>query len=223
MPDDRRVLEGVERLVVDGTNVLHVLGRSPDPAPPAALIGRLRAIVPPGVAVIVVLDGSPGHGLVARQVASGVQVRYAGRYTADDAIVRLVEGEFAESAVGTLVVTDDAGLTAAVRRAGARTVRNGWLIGRLARQRLEAPSAGRPLPPAGATMAGPTGPGNGPRTAGARRGPSSAGNALRPAAPAAAGEPAAAAKDEDEAPRWQPGRGATHKRGNPKRRPSTGR
>jgi hypothetical protein len=218
MPDDRRVLEDIERLVVDGTNVLHVLGRSPEPAPPAALVGRLRAIVPPGVAVIVVLDGSPSHGLVARQVASGVQVRYAGRATADEAIIHLVEHEFAESSVGTLVVTDDQGLAGAVRRLGARTVRNGWLVSRLARQRMEAPSVGRPAPrvqglgsggqaaatrrPAGAT----------PRTPRKPSGPQ-----LPP------GEAAAAAKDEDEAARWEPGRGATHKRGNPKRRPTTGR
>lgn len=59
MPDDRRVLEGVKRLIVDGTNVLYAFRRSPTPLPAAALIGRLRAIVPPGVSVTVVLDGSP--------------------------------------------------------------------------------------------------------------------------------------------------------------------
>jgi len=202
--------------VVDGTNVLHVLSRSADPAPAAALIGRLRAIVPPGVAVIVVLDGSPGHGLVARQVASGVQVRYAGRSTADDAILHLVEHEFAHSSVGTLVVTDDIGLGSAVRRLGARTVRNGWLVSRIDRQRLEAPSAGR------------TGPRVAPDDAAAATGSIGAGRGRRPDGTAPPtrlppGEAAAAAKDENEAPRWEPGRGATHKRGNPKRRPNTGR
>ena len=37
MPDDRRVLEGVTRMIVDGTNVLYALRRSPAPLPAAAL------------------------------------------------------------------------------------------------------------------------------------------------------------------------------------------
>ncbi|MFI5259429.1 MAG: NYN domain-containing protein, partial [Candidatus Limnocylindrales bacterium] len=132
MPDDRRVLESVDRLVVDGTNVLHALRRSPTPLPAAALIGRLRAIVPAGVAVVVVLDGSPEHGLVSRRVASGVEVRYSGRFTADEIIARLAD-ELAGAAAGLLVVTDDIELSGTVRRAGGRTVRNGWLIDRLGR------------------------------------------------------------------------------------------
>ncbi len=148
MPDDRRVLEGVDRLVVDGTNVLHALRRSPTPLPAAALIGRLRAIVPPGVQVVVVLDGSPEHGLVSRRIASGLEVRYSGRSTADELIARLAENDFAADAAGLLVVTDDIELAGAVRRTGARTVRNGWLVDRLGRQRLSAPSAGGPSAPA---------------------------------------------------------------------------
>jgi hypothetical protein len=149
VPDDRRVLEGIVRLIVDGTNVLYALRRSPAPLPPAALIGRLRAMVPPGVAITVVLDGSPEHGLVARQVASGVEVRYSGRATADELIAHLVGDPHRPEAAGTLVVTDDIELSNTVRRSGGRTVRNGWLIGRLERQRLSAPAPGRPglVPP----------------------------------------------------------------------------
>jgi hypothetical protein len=216
VPDDRRVLEGVERLVVDGTNVLHVLSRSAGPAPAAALIGRLRAIVPPGVAVIVVLDGSPGHGLVARQVASGVQVRYAGRSTADDAILHMVEHEFTDSSVGTLVITDDIGLGNAVRHLGARTARNGWLVSRIERQRLEAPSAGRMGPTV--ALGGAAGAPGSIRSGRGRRP-----DGVAPRTQLPPGEAAAAVKDENEAPRWEPGRGATRKRGNPKRRPTTGR
>jgi hypothetical protein len=198
VPDDHRVLEGVERLVVDGTNVLHALQRSPTPIPAAALIGRLRAIVPPRVSVILVLDGSPEHGLVSRRVASGVEVRYAGRFTADEVIARLVEYEFAASSAGTLVVTDDIELTGIVRRSGGRTTRNGWLIDRLARQRLWAPSVGRPSAqtPAGVP------PGIG-----------------RPKPPRPDAGPAPEAEDSS----WSPGRGATRKRGNGRRRPATRR
>jgi predicted RNA-binding protein with PIN domain len=236
MPDDRRVLEGVERLVVDGTNVLYALRRSTSPLPAAALIGRLRSIVPTGVSVILVLDGSPEHGLVSRHVASGVEIRYAGRFTADEIIARLVEHEFAASSEGTLVVTDDIGLTNIVRRTGARTTRNGWLMDRLDRQRLSAPAAGRPsAPSAGAPPAGGTGSGGG-SGGGSVGGPGSGGRGAgrsiggRPpsspssSAGAGSGSGAGAAAEADaEGPRWSPGRGATRKIGNGRRRPGTGR
>jgi hypothetical protein len=203
MPDDRKVLEGVQRLVVDGTNVLFALRRSPTPVPAAALIGRLRSIVPPGVSVILVLDGAPEHGLVSRHIASGVEIRYAGRLTADDLIVRLVEYEFAASNAGTLVVTDDIALTNTVRRAGGRTTRNGWLLDRLDRQRLSAPSSGRP------SAQTPAGPPPSIGRGGSGHSSPSAGAGGKDATP--------------EGPGWSPGRGATRKIGNGRRRSSTGR
>jgi len=211
MPDDRRVLEGITRLVVDGTNVLHALTRSPSPLPAAALIGRLRAIVPPGVAVVVVLDGSPEHGLVSRHVASGVEVRYSGRFTADEVILRLTEHDFAADATGLLVVTDDFELGASVRRVGGRTVRNGWLIDRLGRQRLSAPSSGRPASP---SIGGPPPPA-----------PAAGAGAHGPGAPRPdSGHSGQSGPDPDsDGPRWSPGRGATRKRGNGRKRPATGR
>jgi predicted RNA-binding protein with PIN domain len=257
MPDDRHVLEGVDRLVVDGTNVLHALRRSADPLPAAALIGRLRAMVPAGVAVVVVLDGSPEHGLVSRRIAAGVEIRYSGRSTADDLIIRLAERDFAEEAAGLLVVTDDHGLANAVRRVGGRTVRNNWLIEMLGRQRIASPSIGRPTTPppdpdrlvstwtpgsraslkgtpargSGSGGSGNAG-GQGGRVQGGRgQGPGTrAGSRGGPAAPNPAAGHAdaagAAARDADAAAqesRWSPGRGATRKIGNGRRRPSTGR
>ena len=217
MPDDRRVLEGITRLVVDGTNVLYALTRSSSPLPPAALIGRLRAIVPPGVAVVLVLDGSPEHGLVSRRVASGVEVRYSGRFTADEVILRLTEHDFAADSAGLLVVTDDFELAASVRRVGGRTVRNGWLIDRLGRQRLSAPSTGRPMAP---TVTGPAAPVVGARPG---RAPSIAGpRPPRPQPTAGDAAGSGSAESDAEGPRWSPGRGATRKRGNGYRRPGTG-
>jgi len=210
VPDDKRVLEGVAKLVVDGTNVLHALRRTPAPLPPAALIGRLRAIVPPGVEVVVMLDGSPEHGLVSRRVASGVEVRYAGRWTADEAIVGLADHESAAGRAGLLVVTDDIALSAAVRRTGGRTVRTGWLIDRLGRQRLSAPSAG------GATSPAPSIGASGGR-GGARPG------GTRPGASGESGARSDSEAEAAEAPRWSPGRGATKKRGNGRRRPASER
>ena len=192
MPDDRRVLEGIGRLIVDGTNFTHYLSRSSAPVPAVALIGRLRSIVPPGVAVMVVLDGSAEYGLVTRQIASGVEVRYAGRESADALISRLAADPSPERRAGTLVVTDDIELSGLVRRSGGRTTRNAWLAARLARQRLSAPAPGGSSSPA-----------------------PSAGRAGR----------SGSATDGDDAdpPRWSPGRNATRKRGNGRRRPSSER
>jgi len=41
-------MTGTTRLLVDGTNLLHQLSSGPERQPPAALIGRLRAAIPPG-------------------------------------------------------------------------------------------------------------------------------------------------------------------------------
>lgn len=181
-------------MIVDGTNVLHALSRSSSPVPAASLIGRLRAVVPPEVAIVVMLDGSPEHGMISRRVASGVEVRYAGRVSGDEAIAMLLEREFGRPAEGVLVVTDDIELGSMVRRAGGRTVRNGWLVGRLGRQRLSAPVSGKTVP----------------------------GSIGRPAPAPFPSTTAAEHEDADpdaeaDSPRWSPGRGATRKKGNPKR------
>jgi hypothetical protein len=182
VPDDRRVLEGIGHLIVDGANVLHALSRTPGPAPAVAIIGRLRAIVPAGVGITVVLDGSPEHGLHLRQVASGVAVRYSGHETADEMIARMIEQT--GDAEGVLVVTDDIDLGNTIRHAGGRTARTGWLLNRLDRQRLAAPATGRK--------------GLAPSTHLAELGMSDS-------------------ADDQDSKRWQPGRGATRKRGNPHR------
>lgn len=202
-------------MIVDGTNVLHALSRSAVPVPAASLIGRLRAVVPPGVAIVVVLDGSPEHGLVSRRIASGVEVRYAGRVTADEAISGIVEREMhGFGTAGLLVVTDDIGLSGLVRRWGGHTVRNGWLIDRLGRQRLSAPvagktvpgSIGRPMPGPGAGSSRAGGPGSGVGGPGSGAG-----------GPGGLRIPGSDSEVEPEERRWSPGRGATRKRGNPRR------
>lgn len=180
-------LAGATRLLVDGTNLLHALDRAGGALPAAAVIGRLRALVPPGVGVTIVLDGTPAPGAIGRRLTSGVEVRYAGARSADVLLHDLVRTD--PSPAQSVVVTDDIALADAIRRTGARTVRTAWLAGVLARQRLAAPSAGRSKPPlvvGGAAGAGADADGRGD------------------------------GRDAD-APRWQPGRGATRKAGNPKR------
>lgn len=183
-------LEGTARLFVDGTNLLHALGRARGgapaegaPLPAAALVGRLRALVPAATAVTIVLDGMPAPGAILRRVTSGVEVRYAGSRSADVLLHDLTRTT--PNPELTLVVTDDIELGRALRALGARTAHGSWLAGRLDRQRLVAPAAGRSKPP--------------------------------PAGSSVGGLGADGASRDDAAPRWKPGRGATKKTGNPKR------
>ena len=182
-------LTGARLVLVDGTNLLHALAADagrPGPHPASALIGRIRAVVPATISVEIVLDGTPDRGLANRRLTSGVTVRYAGSRSADAVIVGLVEAaaRASDGRPAILVVSDDRALGGDVRRRGATTAGSSWLLGRLSRTRLAAPSIGR---------------------------------ARSPALPAGQGD-----DDETTRPAWRPGRGATRKRGNPKRRPRNG-
>lgn len=133
-------LAGATRLLVDGSNVLHALGGGGRPLDTAGVTGRLRALVPAGIAITVVLDGAPAPGAAERRPAGGIEVRYAGRRSADSLLAEMA----AARPEGALVVTDDRELGAAVRAIGARTAGTAWLGERMSRQRLSAPAAGRP-------------------------------------------------------------------------------
>lgn len=197
----RDPLVGVERLLIDGTNLLYRMSRGGQPAqPPAALIGRLRAVIPASTRIELVLDGAPEHGLAGVRIAHGLTVRHSGRASGDALLDRLVadaigSGGSPESAARLadvlLVVTDDRELGGRIHRRGARVASADWLIGRLARTRLSAPSVGLRRAPGAVAGAGPgTTPGE--SEAGADEGPERRG--------------------------WRPGRGATTKTGNPRRR-----
>jgi hypothetical protein len=189
-PAPRSPLDDTDRLVVDGTNMLHRMGGAG--TPPAALVGRLRAAVPIPIAIDLVFDGV-GHGVKGR-LAQAMYVRYSGRRTADETILELVgDGRAATgpgplAAARTLVVTDDRDLRTALTARGARTAGVAWLLGRLdiapsappGRRRGASIGSGRP--PTGAGATGGTGHG-----------------------------------DDDARPGWKPGRGATAKTGTPHR------
>jgi hypothetical protein len=213
----RDPLLGVERLLIDGTNLLYRMSRDAVPAraasarsgtvdqpaaarAPAALIGRLRAVIPAATRIELVLDGSPEHGLAGVRLAHGLTVRHSGRYSADSLLDRLVvdaigSGGTPDSAARTadvlLVVTDDRELAGQIRRRGARVASAQWLIGRLERTRLSAPSVGAARPPAAG---------------------------LRPQPGTSRQAPEGASEDDGERPGWRSGRGATTKKGNPRRR-----
>ena len=188
MPTSRDPLAATDRLIVDGSNLLPALAGGGDRVPPAALIGRLRAAIPASVAIELVFDGPPEPGLRGERIAAGLTVRHAGRRSADDLILGLVDHTRAVAGMsgvaGLLVVTDDRELRTAIRAMGARTAGTQWLLGRLDRARLSAPSVGNRRPPS---------------------------------------TPSPARDGDDDRVPWKPGRGATTKRGNPRRRrPSSG-
>jgi hypothetical protein len=194
---DRNPLAATQRLLIDGTNLLYSLSRGGGGAAPAAtLIGRLRAIIPADVAIELIFDGPPERGLRNERIAAGTTVRYGGPRSADAVILALVDDvrmvDGADGTAGLLVVTDDRDLRYGARMRGARTAGSAWLLGRLGSGRLSSASIGNPRPP-------------------------------RPVVGAAGGPPTAAADgDESERVGWRPGRGATTKRGNPRRSPKAG-
>ena len=145
-----------DRLLIDGSNLLHQMQRRPGAAPAAALLGRLRAAVPASIAIELVFDGAPDRGLRGERIASGVSVRYAGGRSADDLLRSLVDDVRAKpggaaAASHVLVVTDDHALRASLHERGARTAGTAWFLGRLERSSLVAPSIGNRKPPKPAT------------------------------------------------------------------------
>jgi rRNA-processing protein FCF1 len=182
-PAARSPLEGTDRLIVDGTNLLYRLGTGTPgaAAPPAALIGRVRAAIPGAITIDLVFDGI-GHGVKGR-VAQGMFVRYAGRHSADEMILDLSgavsdAGAAGAAAARVLVVTNDRELRARLLARGVRSMPVVWLTNRLDMPRLASPAPGNRRPPAGlGTAAGSTPP------------------------------------SDNDRPGWKPGRGATAKTG----------
>jgi hypothetical protein len=189
----RDPLAGTDRLLVDGTNLRYALERQAarGATPPSALIGRLRAMVPGTIRIEVVFDGGPEPGMRGERIASGVVVRHSGRRSADEVLLELIERD------GT-----GAGALAPARTGGILVVTSD----RALRTAIHA---------------------RGARTAGTawllerlqrpRLAASSVGN-RRPPGPDRPDERHGDETDGEDNPRWTPGRGATTKRGNPRRR-----
>jgi len=186
---------GVGELLIDGNNLLHRLAGSADSGALRLLLANLQAGLPRGLPATVVLDGVPDPGAPMRvRVTPHLTVRHAGRISADQALLDAIERVSFSQRSGTVIVTDDTELRQRIREAGGRAEPLDWYLARVAGGSAATPPARTGL---GAGRPRSTGPG-GPTTA--------------------AG--AAGSNHEDGREPWKPGRGATRKRGNPRRRRS---
>jgi hypothetical protein len=184
-----RDLDLVTALLIDGNNLLHRTAGSVEEGAQRQLLAKLRGALPPTLAAVLMLDGHAAAGTSrTERIQRGLEVRHAGSLSADDAILRLIADVPFNERAGITVVTDDRALTERARHAGAHTQRLAWLSAIL----------DEPVRGAGAIGGGAIG--------SSRR--------ARSTAPAQQQAPT----DDAQAPSWTPGRGATKKRGNPRRR-----
>lgn len=146
-------MAGVERVFIDGSNLLFALGRGPirergaalsgaPPVPAGAVIGRIRAAFPPSVIIDLVFDGRPTGGVSGR-LATGLRVSYSGGETADrlidEGVLAQLNADGPAGTWGILVVTDDRGLRNLVQSKGARVAGTAWLARRIGQAFEDAP------------------------------------------------------------------------------------
>jgi hypothetical protein len=192
---DPHPFAGIDLVLIDGNNLLHRVSAAAGPGPLRRLLPSLRAAIPRSVETIVMLDGPADPGTTPRQLASpGIEFRHSGRVDADTALVTLLGTRPYHERHRTVVVTDDRSLGDRVRAAGGTPRRLEWLQRLLDRTASDAPVHRRPPSRPGRVRDDDRIPDDG----GAR---------------------GADVPDDDEPTPWQPGRGATRKRGNPRRRP----
>ena len=191
----RNPLEGVTQLLVDGTNLLHAMTRGPDRQPPAALIGRLRGAIPPDTRITIVFDGPPERSIRGERIAGGLTVQYGGRYSADTILVTLVED--------AAMTSNEANATDKILVVTDDRDLKFALRKRGARTTGSAWRIGRLDRP--------------------RLSSPSAGNSRPPMPPRIPQPKPGEETEEMTEARWNPGRGATTKRGNPRRQPRSAR
>ena len=156
-------MTGMTRLLVDGTNLLHQLSPGPERQPPAALIGRLRAAIPPDVAIELVFDGPPSAACAASgsPTACGPLRRPAhGRHDPRDLVEDVAMAAGAPAGGGSRPTRSSSSPTtapsaAAIQHRGARTAGASWLVARMARSTLSSPSVGKPAGRPASAAAGP--------------------------------------------------------------------
>jgi hypothetical protein len=187
-------VDELDLLLIDGDNLLHGVRGSRDEGGVAWLLPRLSGWRPEHLRIVVGLDGHPPPGEGSRKrVTRGIEFHHSRSRSADDMLIELLLDQPFATRGRVAVVTRDRGLQARAARAGGATRSIDWLM----REITGPPSSGAP----------------------GRDRPASIGQGKPPRPPAS--QPRSPADEERES--WQPGRGATRKRGNPRRGPKGSR
>jgi hypothetical protein len=182
-------LEEIDLLLVDGDNLLHDVRGTRDEGGVAWLLPRLRVWRPEHIHIIVGLDGHPPPSEPRRKRAvKGIEFYHSGSRSADDMLIDILRAQPYARRSRTAVVTRDRGLQDRARRAGGATRSVDWLM-----QQVAAPAQGDSSGKAG-------------KPVGIGQGKAPPKRHFEPPDP----------ETPERAP-WQPGRGATVKKGNPKR------
>jgi hypothetical protein len=205
-------------LLIDGDNLLHRVRGSRDEAGLRWLLPRLRAWLPAGAHIIVMLDGHPDPGeVLRRRVAPGIAFQHSGSVDADTALLTILAARPYADRARTLLVTDDRGLTDRARHGGGLTRRLDWLTVQLARATglPGAGQSGRGIGP-GPSSAEPPASRQSARGMAEGRGPG-AGPPIGIGRGRSVRKCESRSEPNEDRDAWRPGRGATRKVGNPKR------
>jgi len=185
-------VDELELLLIDGDNLLHDVRGSRDEGGVAWLLPRLSGWRPQHLRIVVALDGHPAPGEANRaRVTRGIEFHHSGRRSADDLLVDLLGAQPYAGRSHTAVITRDRGLQARAMRAGGLTRSVDWLM-----RQVGGSSGGRTAAKTG----------SGAKPVGIGQGKPPKKRHFDPPDPA-----------EEERTSWEPGRGATKKKGNPKR------
>ena len=183
-------VEELDLLLIDGDNLLHDVRGSRDEGGVAWLLPRLSGWRPQHLRIVVGLDGHPAPGEASRKRATrGIEFHHSGRRSADDMLIDLLKARPYAGRSRTAVVTRDRALQARATRAGGLTRSVDWLMRQVA-----------------GTVRG------GGRGAGSEGKPVGIGQGKPPKV-----QQHHPSKDDEAHRAWEPGRGATKKKGNPRR------
>jgi hypothetical protein len=182
-------LEDLDLFLIDGDNLLHDVRGTRDEGGVAWLLPRLRTWRPDHVHIIVSLDGHPPQSEPRRKRAvKGIEFYHAGSRSADDMLIDILRAQPYARRSRTVIVTRDRGLQDRARRAGGGTRSVDWLM-----QQMTSGSGGAQD-------------GKATKPVGIGQGKPPKKRHFDPPDPS-----------EAERQPWEPGRGATTKKGNPRR------
>ena len=91
--------DGIDRLLIDGNNLLHRVSGNVDPGAIRLLLARAVGRDPATLPTIVMLDGHAASGTDRRQrIRRGLDIHHAGSISADDALLNIIRDMHAATA-----------------------------------------------------------------------------------------------------------------------------